>query len=75
MFLGIMFISATSQSPTGDFLLGRVLKATGRSIDLPVSIPHGGFFVGKAPEKIYQGSPDKKTSQSPTGDFLLGRYG
>ena len=37
-----------SQSPTGDFLLGSFLKAAGfKEEHYIVSIPHGGFFVGK----------------------------
>ena len=37
-----------SQSPTGDFLLGRNSLMTSSVTGSTVSIPHGGFFVGKA---------------------------
>ena len=39
--------SRSSQSPTGDFLLGRFAGAVFKMGGNNVSIPHGGFFVGK----------------------------
>ena len=56
-------------------MLGRkaIMANTSVMVEDVVSIPHGGFFVGKA--KLFIGKKiGRKASQSPTGDFLLGRW-
>ena len=69
---GVIYTTVTvSQSPTGDFLLGRTSQILIKDqLNYYVSIPHGGFFVGKV--TVTNSLVILLSSQSPTGDFLLG---
>ena len=63
-----------SQSPTGDFLLGSApLEEKGDRWRMGiVSIPHGGFFVGKSRKRDWWRAADRCVS-IPHGGFFVGK--